>query len=185
LAALRLDGALPEKDAKNPDAQEVRKSLGKALSEIRAISRGLALPDLDALDLRTLVTRAVDDHEHQTDMEIALSFVGKEPFSIDYTQKICVYRFLQETLSNVARHAAVDQASVKVEAGLDAITVSVRDHGTGFDAETSLRVRSDGGQGLLGLLDRAHSIGGNLTITSKQGKGTTMRLTLANVENTT
>lgn len=185
LAALRLDGALPDQDAKNPDAQEVRKSLDKALSEIRAISRGLALPDLDALDLHTLVTRAVDDHEHQTDMEIALSFVGKEPFSMDYTQKLCVYRFLQETLSNVARHAGVEQASVKVKAGLDAITISVRDHGTGFDAKTSLKLRSDGGQGLLGLLDRAHSIGGNLAITSKQGKGTTMCLTLANVENVT
>ncbi len=185
LAALRLDGALPDKDAKNPDALEVRKSLDKALSEIRAISRGLALPDLDALDLKTLVTRAVDDHEHQTDMRISLSFDGEDSFPLDYTQKICVYRFLQETLSNAARHAGVGEATVKVEINPSAISVSVQDQGPGFDPETALKVRSDGGQGLLGLIDRAHSIGGNLTITSKQGKGTTICLTLTNAENVT
>ncbi len=185
LAALRLDGALPDTDAKNPDAIEVRKSLEKALSEIRAISRGLALPDLDALDLKTLVRRAVDDHEHQTDMKIVLSFRGQDVFALDYSQKICVYRFLQETLSNVARHAEVKEATVGIDTDLQTLSVWVKDLGSGFDPETALKLRSDGGQGLLGLTDRAHSIGGNLTITSAPGDGTIMSLTLSNVENTT
>jgi signal transduction histidine kinase len=185
LAALRLDGALPDQETINPDAIEVRKSLDKALAEIRAISRGLALPDLDALDLKTLVSRAVDDHEHQSGMTIGLSINGKESFPLEFAQKVCVYRFLQETLSNATRHADVKDAMVYIETTNHTLTVSVQDHGRGFDPDIALKLREDGGQGLMGLVDRAQSIGGNLTIQSSLGTGTVMRLTLSNVENTT
>jgi len=185
LAALRLDGALPDTGDKNPDALEVRKSLDKALGEIRAISRGLALPDLDALDLKTLARRAVDDHEHQTGMTIGLSFIGDESFPLEYSQKVCVYRFLQETLSNAARHAQVEEAAVIIETSAHTLLVTVRDQGHGFEPDRALKLRDDGGQGLLGLVDRAQSIGGNLTIQSEPGVGTSMCLTLSNVENST
>jgi len=185
LAALRLDGALADQESINADAKDVRSSLEKALSEIRAISRGLALPDLDALDLKTLVKRAVDDHEHQTEMAVGISFTGKNSFPLDFSQKICVFRFLQETLSNTARHAETKDATVVVETNIHTTTVSVEDQGRGFDPECALKLRTDGGQGLLGLVDRAQSIGGNLTIQSSPGNGTTMRLKLFNAESNT
>ncbi|NOX39133.1 MAG: sensor histidine kinase [Alphaproteobacteria bacterium] len=185
LAALRLDGALPDQESVSRDAKEVRKSLEKALSEIRAISRGLALPDLDALDLKTLVRRAIEEHEHQTDMTVGLTFVGQDSFPLDFSQKVCVYRFLQETLSNSARHADVADATVVIETTSQTLTILVKDQGRGFEPDTALKLRQDGGQGLLGLMDRAQSIGGNLTIQSRPGDGTTMHLTLSNVENST
>lgn len=58
------------------------------------------------------------------------------------------------------------------------ISVEVLHKGAGLDANLSRDVRDDGGQGLLGLRDRAESIGGSIDIQSKPGAGTTLRLTL-------
>ena len=178
LASLRLDGALGDKKTIGPDANEVRNSLDKALSEIRIISRGLALPDLDTLDVGTLVRRAIADHEKQTEMTIELAMPDAGGPRLTYAQKLCVYRFLQETLSNAARHAKVQSAVVRVTFEGTEFAVVVSDAGLGFDPDTALKVRSDGGQGLLGLVDRAESIGGSLTIKSTETAGTNLTLIL-------
>ena len=178
LASLRLDGALGDKKTIGPDANEVRNSLDKALSEIRIISRGLALPDLDTLDVGTLVRRAIADHEKQTEMTIELAMPDAGGPRLTYAQKLCVYRFLQETLSNAARHAKVQSAVVRVNFEGTEFAVVVSDAGLGFDPDTALKVRSDGGQGLLGLVDRAESIGGSLTIKSTETAGTNLTLIL-------
>lgn len=66
LAALRLDNVLVNQLTSPENVEQVRGSLAKALEELRIISRGLALPDLDELGIFELVKRAVQDHEKQT-----------------------------------------------------------------------------------------------------------------------
>lgn len=184
LAALRLDGAIPQQGKDSRDAKDVRNSLEKALTEIRAISRGLALPDLDELDLNVLVKRALRDHEKQTEMEVSLLLPDGKFAQLDYAQKLCVYRFLQETLSNAFRHAGSSHTVVTVTRNTGETRVKVCDTGPGFDTGKALKVRSDGGQGLLGLIDRAESIGGHVDIASNPGKGTCICLSLPEVEET-
>jgi signal transduction histidine kinase len=72
LAALRLDAALGRNPTTDEDVTQVRGSLSKALDELRIISRGLALPDLDEIDFFALVNRAIGDHQKQTGMQIDL-----------------------------------------------------------------------------------------------------------------
>ncbi len=182
LAALRLDALLPEAARRGSDARAVRASLRQALAEIRGLSRGLAIPDLDAIDMATAIERAVQEHRAKTGMEVAL--VGRPPTEggFDYARKLCVYRFLQETLSNAARHSGSDQALVRVETSPQALGISVCDDGVGFDRAKDLRLRDDGGQGVLGLVDRAESLGGSVGIDSAPGQGTRMTLTLPREE---
>jgi signal transduction histidine kinase len=177
LAALRLDAALKDQ-ADSGASKDIRNSLQLALEEIRAISRGLSLPDLDQIDLQTLVSRAVRQHEEQTTMQIATRFEGQRPPVVGYAEKLCIYRFLQEALSNSFRHADVQDASVTVIGLADGIKVVVQDKGVGFDPSKVLTLRRDGGQGLLGLMDRAESIGGSISIESSHGKGSVLTLTL-------
>lgn len=178
LASLRLDNALKGKQGPSGDPALVRESLDKALDELRIISRGLALPDLDNLDVEGLVNRAVNDHMRQTDLEIAVQAQGVNGTTLNYAQKLCVFRFLQETLSNASHHSKADAATVSVHADPQTFSVSVADDGEGFDTTAPRQVRNDGGQGLFGLTNRAESIGGQLDIASTLGRGTTLTLTL-------
>jgi signal transduction histidine kinase len=91
--------------------------------------------------------------------------------------RICVYRFLQEGLSNAARHAPDAQVKVVVEASAEAISAVVLDDGPGFEPGPRGSRRAEGGQGLAGLRDRAESLGGSLDIASG-ADGTKLSLTL-------
>jgi signal transduction histidine kinase len=181
LAAMRLDSLAPDTEAGRLEAVTVRAALDAALAEIRAISRGLALPDLDALGLREIVERAVDPHRHGA--ELAVSFEGPDDAAMDASARICLYRFLQEALANALRHASGAPVAVRVRVSADAVTASVSDAGPGFDP-AAIRVRPDGGSGLAGLRDRAESIGGGLEIVARPGAGATLTLTLPRAKGT-
>lgn len=183
LAALRLDALVPDAARGGDDARAVRASLDQALAEIRALSRGLAIPDLDAVDMATAIERAVQEHRTKTGMDVALQGVPPENGAEDYARKLCAYRFLQETLSNAARHAGTERVTVEVETGPKGLSITVDDAGAGFDRASSLRLRQDGGQGLLGLADRAESLGGAVEVDSAPGRGTRVTLTLPIEEN--
>lgn len=178
LASLRLDSALDTKNALTKDAKLVRGSLDMALDELRIISRGLALPDLDNLDIDGLINRAVKDHTRQTKLDITVERGMAKDVALNYAQKLCVFRFLQETLSNASRHAAVDDVTITTFADNQSFAITVADKGQGFDLTKPRQIRDDGGQGLFGLTDRAESIGGRLDITSTLRRGTTLTLTL-------
>ena len=180
-AALRLDSAFG-KSGSARTRQEIRSSIDKALEEIRAISRGLALPELEELDMAGLVRRAVTERETQSGHNVDLRFAGSEPQALSYTEKLCVYRFLQEGLSNAFRHGNVNTAVVTVIGSPEGVRVEIQDNGEGFDVTDPIRLNTDGGQGLIGLKDRAESIGGSLNIESTIGKGTILTLHIATEE---
>jgi signal transduction histidine kinase len=96
---------------------------------------------------------------------------------VEDSLRICGYRFLQEGLSNAARHAPDAQVKVVVEASAEAISAVVLDDGPGFEPGQRGSRKAEGGQGLAGLRDRAESLGGSLEIASG-AEGTKLSLTL-------
>jgi signal transduction histidine kinase len=84
-----------------------------------------------------------------------------------------LYRFVQEALANVAKHAAADSVEVTIRTNGRSIEASVRDDGVGFDAG----LNSDG-FGLLGMRERAMLAGGNLEVRTARGAGTTLRFVI-------
>jgi signal transduction histidine kinase len=178
LAAMRLDSMVPTTEAGRGDAETIRGALKTALAEIRGICRGLSLPDLDRLPLDELVERAVEAHRRHADTEVALEFDGPRDPALDASARTCLYRFLQEALSNASRHAHAAAVEVTVRVGRDSVSATVRDGGPGFDAAAGRPMRPDGGEGLPGLRDRAESIGGELDIVTAPGAGTRLVLTL-------
>lgn len=185
LAALRLERILPATEAGRKEAENIRAALNTALAEIRSISRGLSLPDLDRLTLREIVRRAVESHQRRTESAVEVRYDGPEDPPLDASARICAYRFIQESLSNATRHADGAPAGVAVAVVPSLLTITVEDHGPGFDPVAAAGIRPDGGQGLAGLRDRAESIGGELGIDSAPGRGTTLRLRLPLAEGET
>jgi signal transduction histidine kinase len=178
LATMRLDAIVPDTPGAKDEAASVRRALQAALSEIRSISRGLSLPDLERLGLEEVARRAVEAHAAPDGTGIAIDFEGTAGRAVGDSVKICVYRFLQEALSNAARHAEGADVAVRIAIAGATLTASVADQGPGFDPATPRGVGPDGGQGLKGLRDRAESLGGALEIDSTPGRGTRLTLML-------
>lgn len=184
LAALRLDSALGDRSDLQA-RKEVRASIDRAMEEIREISRGLALPELEDINLAALVRRAISERERQSRLSVETAFTGAEPDQLAYAQKLCIYRFLQEGLSNAVRHGEVETALVQVDVAAHDIRISICDKGKGFDASRAAPgLTSTGGQGLNGLRDRAASIGGDVAIQTAPGQGTQLTLSLSTEDQT-
>ena len=86
--------------------------------------------------------------------------------------EICLYRFLQEALTNVARHADAQEVVVGLCCQDDKVSLMVEDDGRGFNAHMSVAAHSQAkGIGLLGMQERLESLGGRLEIETSPGEG--------------
>lgn len=179
LASLRLDALRPAVGNDDGTAEElevVRNSLDDAMRDIRDISRGLSLPALEGLTLSEILTSAVDSHRRRTDSQVELAMGGDCP-DLPQSMKICIYRFVQEGLSNAYRHAggAGQRVACRLDAG--ALHIEVSDTGPGFAPDApSGGAAADGGLGLAGLRDRVESLGARFEIHAVPGQGTRLEL---------
>lgn len=178
LAALRLDDAMDTGAAGAGLKSELRASLDHAMREIRLLSRGLALPDLDGQTLEGLMRRAVQAHREKVPTVVTLHVGEGADVPLAYATKLCIYRFLQEGLSNAARHAPTAAVALSCEAVAGRVTLVLADDGPGFDPAQVRVIRPEGGQGLMGLRDRVESIGGTLDIASAPRTGTRLTISL-------
>jgi signal transduction histidine kinase len=106
---LRLHKLTPvvEKNGGDKDRRElvlIREAVNDTLREVRNISEGVALPELDPISLKEVIELAIQIHERLTNTPVARE-LGVLPEHAPKTLKICVYRFVQEGLTNAFRHA--------------------------------------------------------------------------------
>ncbi|WP_067705444.1 MULTISPECIES: PAS domain S-box protein [unclassified Erwinia] len=85
-----------------------------------------------------------------------------------------IFRVVQESLTNISRHAQASKVSIIVQASRDALLIQIRDNGRGFQMQS---VRRDA-FGLLGIQERMDMLDGQVTINSQPGEGTQLELTL-------
>ena len=154
--------------------QTIRTALKSALTDLRAISAGLQLPELDKLSPCEIAARAIRDYERKTGATVMLdSISGTAPLSLSV--KITLYRLLQESLANGFRHAGGSGQHVQVRADPGRLMVSVSDCGEGFNPGG---VVPDGHTGLAGMRERVEILGGSFDLQSTPGQGTNIRVTL-------
>lgn len=163
-ASLRLEALSKHRD--DEDAELIRQSLDEAMRDIRNICRGLTLPELDQLSTEAVVERAVSAHEAQARTKVELSAEGPLP-TLTHAQKICVFRFIRETLSNASRHAQATRLRVEVASVAAVLRIEVQDNGAGF----TYPLRNEG-LGLVGLRERLAGLGGRFELVSKPNCGT-------------
>src|SRR5438034_9770673 len=86
-----------------------------------------------------------------------------------------MYRIVQEALTNVTKHAHATQAVVRLERRPGALVCSIEDNGRGFDVNARSAQTHSQGLGLIGMRERAASLGGTLSISSSPGKRPTLK----------
>lgn len=170
LDSLTLDESMPRQQ-RSEELGVVRKALDEAMTDIRNISRGLSLPDIEPLTLEELLRKVIVAHQQLTNMQVALSMQGEEP-RLPASIKICLYRFVQESLMNAFKHGQTSDSQVLTVCQDGELTVRVEDTGVGFD---SLSSDTDShGLGLPGMRERIESVGGFFHLESRPGIGTTV-----------
>jgi PAS domain S-box-containing protein len=167
-----LFDTLPELTGTVAERLEMGRSLVVDLIErTRRISLDLRPSMLDDLGLLPALFWHFERCRDQSRLEIDFKQSGMEkrfPASIE----TAAYRIIQESCTNIIRHAGVNLARIRVWADTDALHIQVEDKGVGFDQQ-SLRSDSLGG-GLSGMRERAVLLGGSLVIRSTPTQGTTL-----------
>lgn len=181
LGLLRLDSICPHPercslDPSNTNLAVVRSALQDAMNEIRTISSGLVLPELEQLTLGEVLALAARNHERRTHTAVASNIPPEAlKLQLPLAVKACIYRFAQEGLNNAFRHAGGKGQTIAVNRDRDQLVVEIRDAGPGFQPASA--PGSNGRLGLVGMRDRIETIGGQLDIISSP-QGTVLRATL-------
>jgi PAS domain S-box-containing protein len=178
LTAVKMDlawlaGRLPRRNAQLHDQmheriRSTRQLASRIIQSVRRISTELRPAVLD-LGLAAAVEWQVQEFQARTGIQCKLRLLTQEVFAPDVSTAL--FRILQETLTNVARHAKATRVEVVKQKQRDRLVLRIRDNGRGFDPEDPSLSKS---LGLLGMRERAAILGGQVNVSSAPGKGTTV-----------
>ena len=158
------------------EVEYMRVALTDTLTELRNISRGLSLPQLNDATLEQTIAMAVTLHQEQSGTKVQVIAAGL-PDPVPQALKVCVYRVVQESLANAYKHGRA--ISQKVTCTFDSsLILIVSDQGPGFDIQNY----NKNGLGLSGMRSRVEALGGALAIDTGQGRGTRVLATI-NLDN--
>lgn len=150
--------------------EELKRLNADAMRVIRDLAMGLRPSMLDDLGLGPALEWQGREFSRHTGVSTTVT-VDNVPDDLPETHRTCVYRVVQEALTNCAKHAKANQVTVSVSGHQGNVDVLVQDDGAGF--APGLR-RS--GLGLLGIQERVQALEGTLTLESQPGSGTTVRV---------
>jgi two-component system sensor histidine kinase UhpB len=148
---------------------ETKALANQAMRELLSLARQLRPTALDDLGLAAAIAGQV---EQVSRSGIEAELVEEGDFSdLDSDVQLVVYRVAQEALSNAARHSGAERIEVELRRAGETVELDVADDGRGFAFE-----QSEHGLGIAGMRERALLLGAELTIESRPGNGTTVRL---------
>ena len=156
---------------------EIAKGLLRGLeAENRRIIAGLRPPALDAQGLVPALKSQAAGFQKLFGIACRLRVAG-QPTRLPPEVETTIYRIVQEALNNVAAHAQARQVQVEVLDERRQLRVIISDDGVGFEFPTAAAAPV-GHLGLMGMRERAESIGGQLRIRSRPGQGARVELDL-------
>jgi two-component system, NarL family, sensor histidine kinase UhpB len=170
---IQAERAADGEPALAPDAlRRVADAVRESLDEVRRIARELRPEALDDLGLVNALIALCTRVDAQTGPRVKRELQGALP-PLSAEVELVLYRIAQESLTNALRHSDARSATVSLEADAESVTLRVADDGKGMPAQLPA-----GTAGIAGMRERALLAGGRLTIDSRRGHGTEVRLTI-------
>ncbi|MBI1397571.1 MAG: sensor histidine kinase [Betaproteobacteria bacterium] len=165
-----------------PDQDHHAKSIMSSMREVldatmiatRRIAADLRPLILDELGFAAAIESLAQNFEHYHGIACTLE-MDPAAFDLDEPYSTTVFRILQESLTNIARHSGASKAEVRLTRTQDQVRLHVHDDGGGFDTTQAVGAASFG---LAGLRERVHLIAGTVSIASEPGHGTTIDVTI-------
>ena len=165
------------------ELQNLKRIVRESLQDVRKIIYNLRPMSLDDLGLIPTLQRYI--LTFQEDSGIAVSFKTRGAFDdIKPVISLTVFRIVQESISNITKHANAQNVTISLEFLDKELRLYIFDDGKGFNVE-KLNVRSDDiscGFGLISMRERVELLGGELSISSKPGKGTWLNIVISLIQ---
>ena len=174
LLVIKNRAALGLRDANQPDAtkgqfDQIATSAGEAIEEVRKIAYDLRPPNLDRLGLTVAIEELIEKTAETSGLEFGSSVTPIDD-ALTPEGAIKLYRVIQESISNITRHARATRANLEIWREEALIHITISDNGCGFDPDAPIRR----GLGLDSIVERVRMLGGAYAYSSKPGQGTTL-----------
>ncbi len=167
LAEAKVQSSLP---AFRQKIEAMSKLIDATVNTVRRISSELRPSVLDDLGLAAALEWQAQQFEARTGI-VCRYDCSLDDLELDRKQSTSLFRISQEALTNLLRHAQATRVGIMLELDVDALILSISDNGKGITEDEKRGRRS---LGLLGMRERAHLIGGEVSIEGVAGKGTTV-----------
>ncbi|MGA3225770.1 MAG: sensor histidine kinase [Acidobacteriaceae bacterium] len=151
--------------------ESVKRLAEEALRSVRNLALLVRPSMLDDLGLEPALRWQIKEFSRRYGIPVALAIEGQLD-SLPEALRICVYRAIQEALTNCSKHADASRVTVTVSHERDRVSATVQDNGRGFD-KRHLQTR---GLGLVGMSERVRALQGVITVSSELGRGTLISL---------
>lgn len=176
MMGLRAMGDRPDPENYLRRLSDLRDIVNQAVHEVRRIANGLRPAALDHLGFQVALERLAEDVSQIHDLDVDIHIESSDVESLSLPLQVAVYRIMQESLTNVARHAEADQVRVLVKRQGDELILEVEDNGKGMPSEPSDSQQQH--LGLAGMMQRAALLEGDFALQTQPGKGTMLRVRL-------
>jgi signal transduction histidine kinase len=168
---MKLADATPGQQAQ---IARVHATVDQTIEAVQELSSELRLGQFDILGLAAAIDWQLKEFSRRSAIPCLVTRLD-EVMNLSEAQCTAVFRILQEALTNIVRHAGATQVEISLQAGPGQLTLKVHDNGRGIRAAELNDRRAIG---LLGMRERAQSVGGAITITGGAGVGTTVLVTI-------
>jgi signal transduction histidine kinase len=168
----RIDHGIAGPDGGRRAVAECRRLVDQMFRTVRDLALGLRPSMLDDFGLQAALEWHVRDFTRRYGIEVSLR-IGGPLDDLPDAYRTCVYRAVQEAMTNCMRHAKATAVAVTVDSGGDYLRVSIADDGAGLDP-----ARPREGLGLRGIEERVRELGGTMAIDAARGRGTRLAIRL-------
>lgn len=178
LAAMKMDLSdlqqyLPQNNAKVLRRLEgINELVNTMVASVRRIIADLPPRSLEDLGMIDAIRLLASNFQKRYGIDCHLHLPGEE-IAAEQRVATAIYRMIQEALNNVAKHSGATRVTVRIDMQNEWITLQVADNGMGMSPEAE---RKAGSFGLIGIRERAASLGGKLDILNEPGAGMTVRI---------
>ncbi|AWH74203.1 histidine kinase [Dokdonia sp. Dokd-P16] len=155
------------------DLDEAAATIGKGLTEIRALSKLINPEALKNMSLPEALNLELERFNRMAYLKPSLKITGS-PITIDKKIETIIFRILQEFFTNTIKHSKATNIDVYLNYKMDTLNVTIKDNGVGFNYKEA---RAKNGIGLTNIETRANLIGALVDYKSNVGEGTTLSLT--------
>jgi len=164
-------GLPPEQEYLRTRLADLAALTGETMDTLRTLAHDLRPPGLDAFGLNVALEGLCQDYSTRTGL--VATYEGIELPELPTAVALSLYRFVQEALTNIAKHAQARHVALRLQRDDGVLILSVADDGHGFTFNPEL---SSSGIGLVSMQERADLLGGTLDIDTAPGRGA--RLTI-------
>jgi signal transduction histidine kinase len=177
LTSLKMGLQVIEKEAERrvrltEQVRNLQALADETLESLHHLAVNLRPASLDHLGLVDALTSLVESTRQRSNLQAHFKIIGSMPMA-DLTEEIetSIYRIVQESITNVVRHAHATYVDVILEWQEEKILIVIEDDGVGMDMQ---KARETGRLGLIGMQERAEMLGGRMLVDSSPQVGTTL-----------